>query len=171
MVFFVLVLDDEELCPLLAGVTKVVAGVTGDVEGVSLGRLELIVVDLHADLSLQHHEDGGVAVSLSDPLAGVGSQPHIAGNMVGRSQSLALLDSVGWLTVGVVNVGPHVVSVGLETFNTDLSHYLLSPLTHHQARSLKQPINSVMELFYELVNIVTTTSTPDQLLLLCLYMM
>ena len=36
-----------------------------------------------------------------------------------------------------MNVGPDVVSVGLETFHSHLPHHLLSLLTHPQLSSLK----------------------------------
>ena len=122
-----LVLDHEQLRPLLGLVDEVVLVVFGNIEGVSCPGGELVIGNLvvgddDGELPLQDQEDEGVDVSVGEPLAGVGGQPHVVGDVVGRGEGGADQEAVMLRS----DTGPDIVRVRSETFNLHLPHLSLT---------------------------------------------
>ena len=115
----IFVLHEVELNSLLTEVDKGVGGLRWDEEVVPLPDGEETVVDDDIHLALQDEEDESGEAGVGDPLVASRRQSDEGGELVGRSESRALLDSILRHPVTVsANVGPVTVSLKAHTAPT-----------------------------------------------------
>ena len=126
----IFVLHEVELHCLLTEVCEGVGGLWWDVEVVPLTDGEDTFVDDDLQLPLQYEEDESGEAGVGDPLGGGRRQPDVGGEMVGRSESEALLDVLLRHPVTVsANVGPVTISLTAHTVLTHRQADLLQTLT------------------------------------------